>query len=257
MADWLPCSQPSDGLPPLQDVGTQRVSPSGSEEVVVYWVGSDGTLWRSGLDPSGGFEQMPSDTELIRVAVDKYGDACCVDSSGRPMVMSSSDQTWSLIDLGSGAANLKAVDVDVATDDNSVWFVMSNGIYCVKHGSSPARSVYTFLTFNAVAPMSQPAPNDPASNGSAWGITGSKGLAFSGNGAWESGGRLIGDVVDLSTSPDNVWLVTSDGAVWTTSDGYQGTRQGEDFTASRIAGGYWGFAWAVASDGTPWRSDDN
>ena len=175
--------------------------------------------------------------------------------------MKYSNGDWTDLDLGPGTGSHKAVDVAVSTDDKAAWFVISEGQYYVYSFDGTITPEFLFLGFMAIAPMTVPDPSKPNSVGAAWGVTTGKQLAFNGGGGWDIGepGRYrINDVVDVSTSLSYAWLLKTDASVWVTQDGYGGQRVGVDFTAKSICGSSQDdHCFAVAADGTPWRTDDS
>src|SRR5271163_1153717 len=116
-----------------------------------------------------------------------------------------------------------------------------------------------FYALQAVAPMTAPDPNDPNSEGEAWGVLGSFGLAYNAGNGWvynTGGTNTIRDVVAVSTSVGYAWLLKEDGSVWATKTGYSGERVGSGFTAKSICGGQGDYCFAVGTDGKPYRTTD-
>lgn len=102
-----------------------RGDSSGSYPLQAYWAGTDGTLWRSSTDLQSGFVQMYTDTAVTRMAVDDRDTVYDINSSGKPVQYG--DDAWTSVDLGDNSERYIAVDVAVATDDDTVWFVMKEG----------------------------------------------------------------------------------------------------------------------------------
>jgi hypothetical protein len=141
---------------------------------------------------------------------------------------------------------------------DTAWFVMREGQYYI-HGANKTWEGSLSLPLKAVAPIKAPEPSDSNSVGQAWGVIGWGGLAYSGGDAWvfnDGDADMISDVVDVSTSVGYAWLLKTDGSVWATQSGYTGVRVGTTFTAKSICGGQGDYCYAVATDGTPWRSAD-
>jgi hypothetical protein len=150
------------------------------------------------------------------------------------------------------------VDVAVATDDDTVWFVGREGQYYV-HGGNGTWDGSRMLPMKAVAPMKAPDPSDSNAVGQAWGVIGWGGLAYSSGDAWvykNGDDSMIGDLIDVSTSVNYAWLLKTDESVWVTQSGFTGERVGTTFTAKSICGGTGNCCLAVATDGTPWRTTD-
>jgi hypothetical protein len=262
VTEWIPCPSQVE-LPTLAAVTTWR-----GEKFLngrsVYWAGTDGTLWVSYTNLHGGFYQLSTSRTVTRLAVDS-SDADSptglfgIDSSGKPVKYSNGD--WTDLDLGPGTASRKAVDLAVSTDDKAAWFVISEGQYYVYSFDGTVTPEFLFLGFMAIAPMAVPDPNKPSSVGTAWAVTTGKQLAFNDGGGWdigEPGNYRINDVVDVSTTLNYAWLLKNDASVWVTSDGYAGQRVGVDFTAKSICGSSQDdLCFAVAADGTPWRTNDS
>jgi hypothetical protein len=250
-------------LPPLVAVTTWR-----GEKFLngrsVYWAGSDGSVWVSYTNLDGGFTQLNASRQMARLAVDS-SDADSptglfgIDSAGKPVKYNDGD--WTDLDLGPGTDSKKAVDVAVSTDDKAAWFVISEGQYYVYSFSGQIIPEFLFLGFKSIAPMDVPDPTKPNSVGAAWGVTTGGQLAFNAGGGWEIGqvgNYMINDVADVSTSLSYAWLLKNDASVWVTQSGYAGQRVGVGFTAISICGSSQDdHCFAVASDGTPWCTDDS
>lgn len=263
MTEWVRCPHPQGGLPPLAAVTTWR-----GEKFLngrsVYWAGTDGSLWVSYTNLDGGFSQLSTSRAVTRLAVDS-SDADSptglfgIDSSGKPVKYNNGD--WTGLDLGPGTDRYKAVDVAVGTDDKAVWFVIAEGQYYVYSWGGSTTAEELFLGFMAIAPMSSPDPTDSNSVGAAWGVTTGGQLAYSAGDCWTigaAGNDMISGLVDVSTSLSYAWLLKKDTTVWVTQSGYSGQRVGVDFTAKSICGSSQDdHCFAVATDGTPWRTDDS
>jgi hypothetical protein len=262
VTEWIPCPHPQGDLPRLAAVTTWR-----GEKFLngrsVYWAGTDGSLWVSYTNLDGGFSQLSTSRAVTRLAVDS-SDADSptglfgIDSSGKPVKYNNGD--WTELDLGPGTDRYKAVDVAVGTDDQAVWFVMSEGQYYV-YSWRVDNPEELMLGFMAIAPMNSPDLSDHKWGGAAWGVTTGKQLAYNGGDAWdigEPGNYRINDVVDVSTSLSYGCLLKNDASVWVTQDGYAGRRVGVDFTAKSICGSSQDdHCFAVDTDGIPWRTDDS
>lgn len=68
---------------------------------------------------------MYTDTAVTRMAVDDRDTSYGINSSGKPVQYG--DDAWTSVDLGDNSERYIAVDVAVATDDDTVWFVMKEG----------------------------------------------------------------------------------------------------------------------------------
>lgn len=262
---WYPILEPTPPgpFPKFVDVGCPRNNPNplSGRSLYVYWVGSDGSLWRCQALPTEGWTQISAPETVTRVAVTPDGTVWCVTAEPAAYYSPNGNGTWTKVDL---LQNKHPFDVDAARD-GSVWLTMHGGGYWspLPNGQQPW---YFTAPVQCVAGFDHPV--SPTDSGGAWGIFGdtskaSGSIAFC-NHIWEfsppGGGEYIGDVVDISTSPGYLWMVKSDGSVWTTQSGTSETRVGETFYAQRICGGYipesdtpgGERAFAVAKDGTAW-----
>ncbi|RJL31853.1 hypothetical protein D5H75_15430 [Bailinhaonella thermotolerans] len=150
----------------------------------------------------------------------------------------------------------KVVDVDVAAD-RSVWLVMENTRYYVRRNDSSApQHVPQLLSIEVITGIEQPTFLEGGAvqdAGKAWGVSdmvGDNGLVFC-HGFWQPGANAILGVADLSAAASELWMVKTDGTVWTTADGHTQVRRG-DLIARRISGDYVDNAYAVAPDGSAW-----
>ena len=243
-------SDPPGPFPTFVDVGAplHNPNPTGATILYVYWVGSDGTLWRCESNPiSEGWQQVPVPGTVTRVAVCPNGSVACVTkdpAAGYILPNGNINGRWDNQNQYFGPGpNYEPFDV-CAAGDGSVWFVLARGQQWIatNHGPSFEFEVPPLI---AVAGFTQPASDSNA--GGAWGIVGDPKESTSGsialcNGAWEEappgGGSFFADVVDISTSPNYLWMVKTDGTVWTTQNGTKETRMDETFFAQRISGGY-------------------
>ncbi len=156
------------------------------------------------------------------------------------------DFQWVLISLPE-----LAEDVDVAAD-NSVWLTMRSHRYYVLHdGSIQPRYVAVLLPIFAVSGIAAPifADNSPSPAGRAWGVSYADRELIYSDGVWRgtSTPRIV-NVADLSTAPSSLWMVKTDGSVWTTTDGMAEVPHGT-ITAARIAGCHDDTALCVSRDG--------
>jgi hypothetical protein len=256
MADfrWEPVGVPGATLPYVQDVGAMKAnldpfSQNPNYHAYVYWVGGDGSLWRT-LHGVEVLQQVPSPGDLACVAVSPDMSVWCVDRRGKAWVMRG-DFNWSPVPVPGETV----VDVDVGAD-KSAWLVMQNTRYYVqRNDASSPRYVGVLLSISAITGIEQPIFVDDSPNmvGKAWGVSdivGDDGLVFS-DGIWEPGVATILGVADLSIAPSNLWMVKADGTVWTTTDGRTQLRRG-DLVARRVACNYADNAYAVGPDGRAW-----
>jgi len=256
MTDWTPYAPPSGAPSDLQCVTTWRGPIAGTHPAGVFWAGTDGTLWRSSTDPHDDFVQMLTDSATVtRIAVDDRGTIYGINSSGKPVQFG--NDSWVSLDLGDHSEQYVMVDVAVALDDTA-WFVAKEGQYYI-YSANNTQEKELFLALQAVAPMKAPDPNDPKSEGEAWGVLGSFGLAYNAGDGWvynTGGTNTIRDVVAVSTSVGYAWLLKTDGSVWATTSGYSGKCVGSAFTAKSICGGQGNYCFAVGTDGKPYRTTD-
>jgi hypothetical protein len=277
--NWFPVFEPTPPgpFPTFIDVGAPLANPDPTDATIlyVYWVGSDGTLWRCQSNPiAEGWEQIPVPAGTVtRIAVAPNGSLWCVTKSPAAAYFLPNGNPhgrWET-PAGGALAGDQPFDVCVARD-SSIWIVMTRGQQWI------SRTDGHFFNFEmppliAVAGFTEPVSDSNA--GGAWGIFGDATKAANGgsiawcNGAWalspHGGGSFISNVVDLSTSPNYLWMVKTDGTVWTTQDGISEVRMGETFLAQRISGGYVSekdtgthlgeVTYAVGKDGLPyiWR----
>jgi hypothetical protein len=258
-------------LPTFCDVAAQRrnYDPGNDDPNDLrwsYWVGVDGTIWRcfiaGGVLPTSTsdypWQEVPGPNagKVVRVAVSPSLSVWCVTDQHTAWFLPKGLRTgtWVRANL---PANTQPVDVDVARDE-SVWVLMADGTYWVQRSDGQTRYFTPALPLQGLAGFDEPQASD-GSWGGAWGIyksaTGGGGQIGFCSGHWTSGGNFINDVVDISTSPEYLWLVTSDGNVWTTQDGTSKTLM--IMEASRICGSNeqppgGEIAYAVAKNGTPW-----
>jgi hypothetical protein len=256
MTDWTPYAPPSGAPSELECVTTWRGPVAGTYSLRVYWAGTDGTLWRSSTNPHDDFAQMATDAAVVtRIAVDDRETIYGINSSGKPVQFG--NDSWVSLDLGEGSEEYVMIDVAVALDD-TVWYVASEGQYYVR-GGNDTQLKEGWFALQAVAPMKAPDPNDPSSEGQAWGVIKTFGLAFNAGNAWvynNGTSDTIRDVAAVSTSVGYAWLLKTDGSVWATTSGYSGKRVGSTFTATSICGGQGDYCFAVGNDGKPYRTTD-
>jgi len=260
MTDWtLYTSLPSGGLPTLQCVTTWRGHSAGTYPLQTYWAGADGSLWRSTTDPHSGFVQMNTNGVVVtRMAVDDRGTIYGIDSSGKPVQYG--NEAWATLDLGEGMGGYPAVNVTVATDDDTAWFVMHGGQYYV-YGSAMKTIEILNYGFKAVAPTKAPDPSDSNSVGTGWAVLGWGQLAYGagGDSGWvfKSGNsERISGLIDVSTSVGYAWLLKTDDSVWATKSGFDEQSVGTNFRAKSICGGLGDYCFAVGTDGKPYCTTD-
>ena len=259
MTDWLPYKLPSGGLPTLQCVTTWRGYVAGTYPMHVYWGGTDGSLWRSTTDPQSAFVQMSTNSVVVtRLAVDDRDTLYGINSSGKPVWYG--NEAWTDLDFGDTTEGYPAVNVAVATDDDTAWFVMHDGQYYVY---GPAMKTIEIMNygFKAVAPTKAPDPSDSNSVGNGWAVLGWGQLAYSaGNDSgWvfkSVNNEMISGLVDVSTSVGYAWLLKTDGSVWATKSGFKEQSVGTNFRAKSICGGQGDYCFAVNADGAPYRTTD-
>jgi hypothetical protein len=130
MTDWSPYSLPSGSLPELQCVTTWRGESAGLYPLGAFWAGTDGTLWRSSTALNSEFVQMYSDgTAVTRMAVDDRETLYGINSAGKPVLYG--NDGWASLDLGDHSEQYMMVDVAVAIDDDTAWFVAREGQFYV------------------------------------------------------------------------------------------------------------------------------
>jgi hypothetical protein len=235
------------GIPHVQDVGATVYdrSPFDGRLEPVWFVGSDGSLWKLRIPFSEQCQQVPSPGDLTRVGVSPDESIWCCDSRGALWLMVSG--SWSRVDV----FGRKLIDVGVSAD-GVVWTITHDHAYWTISPGARPQFHGVLAVFNAVTGVSGPTDADPY--GVAWGV-----LPTYGDGAlchcatingWSP--TNIQNVSDLSVGTDGkVWMTKSDGTIWTTTDGVtQLAIGGGGFT--RIAAGISGEAWAVSNDGSAW-----
>src|SRR4051794_36740962 len=100
------------GIPHVQDVGAPPVDEhlfDGAWEPI-WFIGSDGSLWRLEIPFSSQCKQVSSPGDLTRIAVEPGGTLWCVDTRGALWRMQGG--TWSQVPV----SNQTVVDVSVAPD---------------------------------------------------------------------------------------------------------------------------------------------
>jgi hypothetical protein len=200
-----------------------------------------------------------NDTAVTRIAVDDRETIYGINSSGKPVLYG--NEGWTNLDLGDHSEQYTMIDVAVAVNDDTVWYVAEEGLYYV-HGPNMTLDGSRSFGMKAIAPMKAPDPSHPGAVGEAGGVinwSGGGGLAYSAGDAWvfkTGDSSMIGDVADVSTSVNYAWLLKTDGTVWATSTGYTGQRVGTNFTARSICGGQGDYCFAVGTDGKPYRTTD-
>jgi hypothetical protein len=192
--------------------------------------------------------QVPSPGDLTRVAVSPDASVWCIDTRGDAWVMRT-DFVWKKV-----VFHEPAKDVDVSAD-KTAWFVMRSERYFVQPpGDTQPRYVACLLSMHAMTGIEAPADGPTSNAGRAWGVApqlGDGALAFS-DGIWRPGQCTIMNVDDLSTAPSALWMVKTDGTVWTTIDGRTQLRRG-NLIAKRVAGDFNDCAYCVAPDGRAWK----
>jgi len=236
------------GVPHVQDVGSAPIdeTPFSGGLEPIWFVGTDGSLWRLPIPFSEQCRQVPSPGDLRRVAVSPDGSIWCADSRGALWTMRGG--TWSVVPVFTE----KVRDVAIAAD-RTVYLATANGrYYSILPGAEPLYHG-VFVAIEAIAGIGRPSDADPF--GQAWGVSpmfGPGALCHCGTtNGWSP--TNIRDVVDLSLADDGtLWLVKTDGTIWVTRDG--GTTQSREGGegATRITGGVSGVAWAVSRDGSAW-----
>lgn len=244
-AKWGAIVSTAEQFPHLQDVGAPKKPPPINKNWV-YWVGTDGSLWRSRIAGGPDVGQVPSPGGLTRVSVSPAMNVYCVDRYGKAWLRSDSGN-WSSINIPTETV----IDVDVALDD-SVWFVMKNGRYYVwRTGDPNPKYIGVLLNVSCVTGIRQP-DLDAADYGNAWAISemiGNMGLIGCDH-IWQPGVATIQDLADLSIAPGFLWMVHTDGSVWTTPDGRIQERKG-DLIASRVSTCS-NVTYATSRDGRAW-----
>jgi hypothetical protein len=270
---WNPLPPPSPSQT-FVDVGAPLASdPNGP--LYLFWVGVDGTLWRLQASGTGSWQQVPvppSAGPVTRIAVAPDNTAWCVARDpAQAFFLSKGDLSNSWKTPVGFPLEYQPLDVCVARD-SSIWMVTTNRQQWV---STDGRTSFSFgLPLTALAGFTKPVSD--ANSGGAWGIIGNPSrpeiggsIAFC-NVTWKQtppgGGRYISNVVDISTSPNYLWMVKTDGTVWTTQDGISEVRIGDTFVAQRITGGYVSeketgthlgeTVYAVGKDGLPYMWND-
>jgi hypothetical protein len=221
-----------------------RSDPSSSHVPVLG--GSDHTLWRLQANGSGPWQQIPVPSgagPVTRIAVAPDNTAWCI-TQVQPFFLPKGEieNGWKA-PVGFQQEDVRPLDVCVARD-SSIWMVSTNRNQWVSRTDGHTFSFGIPLT--ALAGFTEPVADN--NSGGAWGVIGDPSRPATGgtiafcNVQWQQvppgGGSYIGNVVDISTSPNYLWMVKTDGTVWTTQDGISEVRMGDTFLAQRISGGY-------------------
>jgi hypothetical protein len=239
----------------------------------VFWVGSDNTLWRIQANGGGGawlkIAVPPGARQVTRIAVAPDNTAWCIaQDPALPFFLPKGDPDsgWKT-PVGFKPEDVQALDVCVARD-SSIWVVSTSRQQWVSR--TDGRTFSFRIPLTALAGFTEPAAEN--NSGGAWGVIGDPSRPASGgtvafcNVHWQQapsgGGSYISNVVDISTSPNYLWMVKTDGTVWTTQDGISGVRMGDAFLAQRVSGGYVSeqntsahlgeIVYAVGQDGLPY-----
>lgn len=239
--DWFRADLPSNPLPHCQDVGAlvffQASTPEPSSRE--WCVGSDGSLWYL-KDPWN--IQVSSPGNLTRVAVSPNGIIWCVDARG--VLWGMQDNVWYTINV----PGEKVKDVAVSAD-NTVWLVMVNGRYYTMLPGGQPTYIGVIIGLEALAGVA--GPNDEHPYGIAWGVSSAFGtsvLSRCAASGWS--GTNIENVSELSVDANGlVWMVKSNGTIWTTRDGITQLRMGSGAGFTRVASRH-DRAWAVSADGS-------
>jgi hypothetical protein len=152
------------GVPHVQDVGSAPIdeTPFSGGLEPIWFVGTDGSLWRLRIPFSEQCQQVPSPGDLRRVAVSPDGSIWCADSRGALWTMRGG--TWSVVPVFSE----KVTDVAIAAD-RTVYLVMANGrYYSIVSGAVPFYHG-VWLAIAAIAGIGRPSDADPF--GQAWGVS--------------------------------------------------------------------------------------
>jgi hypothetical protein len=234
-------------LPHVQDVGAPKTPPIDTNKQFTYWVGTDGSLWRTKITGDREPTQVRSPGTLTRVAVSPRLLVHCVDRYGKVWILYDNGDWWQVDIPGE-----TIIDVDVGMDD-SVWYVANNGRYYVwRNDAARPQYIGILLNFSCITGVAQPNLGQ-ANYGNAWGISemiGRNGLIGCDR-VWQPGVATIQDLADLSVTTGILWMVHTDGTVWTTSDGRLQERKG-GLIARRVAACFSGIAYATGIDGRAW-----
>ena len=242
--DWFRADSPGSPFPHAQDVGASVFIPQPPTESSgrAWFVGSDGSLWHFRVS---GITQVSSPGNLTRVAVSPNGIIWCVDARGDLWGMQ--DNVWSKINV----PGEKVKDVAVSAD-NTVWLVMvSTRYYTMLPGGQPTYHG-VFITLEALAGVA--GPNDEHPYGIAWGVSsvyGTSVLCHCVADGWSP--TNIENVSDLSVGGSGlVWMVKSNGTIWTTRDGITQLRMGNRAGFTKVATHPRDLTWAISADGSTW-----
>jgi hypothetical protein len=264
----LPTTSPSQKF---IDVGAPLASHDPAAPMYTFWVGKDNTLWRLQANGGGGawlpISVPPSSGlgPITRVAVAPDNTAWCIKdypAAEAYYLPKGLDNGWKSVSL-SGEEGIQQRDVCVAKD-SSIWIVSTNTQQWV---SSDLLHHFSF-EMELIALAGLTAPVASSNLGGAWGIIGNPSRPASGGtialckGRWyqtpPQGGVYISGVVDISTSPNHLWMVTTEGIVLSSPDGINGIQMGDpSFRAQRITGGYVSepngeIVYCVGQDGLPY-----
>lgn len=251
------------------DVGAPLASHDPAAPMYVFWVGSDNTLWRLQANgSSGSWQQMsvpPSSGPgpLTRVAVAPDNTAWCIKdypAAEAYYLPKGLDNDWKSLSMLDSNAAIQQRDVCVA-QDSSIWIVSANTQQWV---SSDLQHHFSF-GYELTALAGKTAPVTSNNLGEAWGILGNTSRPSDGGsvahckGQWGQAGPFS-NVVDISLSPNHLWMVRKDGSVLTTKveDGVSGIQMGDlavgaqRITASYVSGPNGEIAYCVGKDGLPY-----
>ncbi|WP_371476829.1 WD40/YVTN/BNR-like repeat-containing protein [Kitasatospora sp. NBC_00315] len=210
----------------------------------VWSAAKDGTLWRHGGGPFppqvAGQEPSPGGVTGLAVALD---DGLWVVTAQRVLWRRGPEGMWSNIPVPNGIEPL----VDVTVHKAAVWIVRDDGaIWRTADGR-------TFQEMSSLIPFKRLAGRN---TGDLWGISfhpSANLFRQTSDGVWRPAeGGQDKSWADISVSVEGkVWLVATDGTVWTTTDGTGFLKvSGDGF--SRISAARFDLPWAVKTDGTLW-----
>ncbi|NUR29738.1 MAG: hypothetical protein HOV83_28470 [Catenulispora sp.] len=227
-------------FPQLLDVATQE-DTSFSE---AWLAAKDGTLWRHGGGPipprSAGQEPAPGSVTGLAVAID---GGLWIVTDHRQLWHRRLNGQWDRIPVPAGIEPL----VDVTVHHRDVWIVRDDGaMWRTSDG--------TFEEMTTVIPFMRLSGRD---TGDLWGISlhpSANLFRRTADSLWQpvEGGRDK-SWADISVSFEGkVWLVATDGTVWTTTDGISYLKVSADSGFTRIMASRFESPWAVKADGTLW-----
>ena len=224
MAEWF-----DTGASDMQDVATV----GGDPESAVGVTGTNGTVWRR--SSTGEFTRDTAAAGFARIDVGSAGEVWAVGLNETVWVRR--DGTWTQ----TSASGM--VDVSVA-DDGTVWLAGRNGTiwFSLDDGESFEQDTEA----SGFARVS-------ATKTTLWAVGVNETVWYKRDGSWNT--TTAEGFADVGAGPTSiVYLVGSNGTVWSGGEGRSFVQDTDASNFASIAGGRWG-PWAVGRNGSLWHAE--